>query len=72
MKFISLTLTLTLYGILSMKTSGIVSGTVIFLHVSLISLPASAEAQEFKIRGRLHMDAFYGIHHHFHRTVHSE
>jgi phosphate-selective porin OprO and OprP len=45
-----------------MKTSGTGYDAIVVLLISLISIPFSAEAQEFKIRGRLHMDAFYGIH----------
>ena len=43
------------------RTTLTVYGAVALFVVSLFILPASAEAQEFRIRGRLHMDAFYGI-----------
>ncbi len=39
-----------------------VYGAVVLFVSALFITPASAEAQEFRIRGRFHMDALYGIH----------
>ena len=43
------------------KLNKFVLSAVAFSVLSLFFLSASAEAQEFRVRGRLHMDAFYGI-----------
>jgi phosphate-selective porin OprO and OprP len=44
-----------------MKTMKTFYGAVILLLSALIIYPQASEAQEFRIRGRLHMDGFYGI-----------
>jgi phosphate-selective porin OprO and OprP len=44
-----------------MKTMKTFYSAVILLLFSLIINPQASEAQEFKVRGRLHMDGFYGI-----------